>query len=147
MKNNPLDAIKVFGNIEDCKIVDLEVKHKDAGNITVLENQISIPFQIKRIYYLYDVPYGADRGGHAHFELEQYVIAASGSFTFVLDDGVSRKDIFLNSPRKALHIKSEIWREIKDFSAGSICLVLASLKYDESDYIRSYDEFLKARRR
>lgn len=132
-------------NVSDCKIVDLSQVHNDAGNITVLENNKNIPFAIKRIYYLYDVPKGADRGGHGHYELQQYIVAASGSFTFVLDDGVSRKKIFLNDPSKALHIQPGIWREIKDFSSGSICLVLASHEYSESDYIRDYEEYLKYR--
>jgi len=130
-------------SVLDCKIVDLSKVHNDAGNITVLENNKNIPFEIKRIYYLYDVPVGADRGGHGHYELQQYIVAASGSFTFVLDDGVNKKDFFLNDPSKALHIQPGIWREIKDFSSGSICLVLASKEYSESDYIRDYDQYLK----
>ncbi|MET3028191.1 FdtA/QdtA family cupin domain-containing protein [Flavobacterium sp. UW10123] len=132
-------------NVEDCHIVDLSKVHNDAGNITVVENNINIPFTVKRIYYLYDVPMGADRGGHGHYDLQQYIIAASGSFTFVLDDGITRKDFFLNDPSKALHIRPGIWREIKDFSSGSICLVFASSEYNESDYIRDYVEFLNYR--
>lgn len=132
-------------SVDDCKVVDLEVLHQDKGSLTALENHFSIPFSVKRVYYLYDVPYGADRGGHAHYSLQQYVIAASGSFTFVLDDGKNKREVFLNSPRKALHIKPGIWREMKDFSSGSICLVLASEQYDESDYIRFYDDFLTNR--
>lgn len=133
-------------NVSDCKIVDLSKVHNNAGNITVLENNKNIPFEIKRIYYLYDVPMGADRGGHGHYELQQYIVAASGSFTFVLDDGVNKKDFFLNNPSKALHIQPGIWREIKDFSSGSICLVLASCEYRESDYIRDYEQYLKYKR-
>nr|WP_262483745.1 FdtA/QdtA family cupin domain-containing protein [Chryseobacterium sp. Hurlbut01] len=133
-------------NIEDCNIVELPIAHTENGNITVLENQLNIPFDIKRIYYLYDVPMNAERGGHAHYELQQYVIAASGSFTFILDDGTNKKEVFLNHPNKALHIKPGIWREMKDFSSGSICLVLASMKYTESDYIRDYREFLNYRK-
>ena len=129
--------------VEDCKIVNLPKIHNDAGNITVLENNKNIPFDIKRIYYLYDVPMGADRGGHGHYALQQYVVAASGSFTFVLDDGVNKREFFLNDPSKALHIQPGIWREIKGFSSGSICFVLASQKYNESDYIRDYVEYLK----
>ena len=129
----------------DCEVIDLEIVHNETGNISVLENGNNIPFDIHRVYYLYDVPAGAERGGHAHYELEQYVIAASGSFTFVLDDGENKKEIFLNHPNKALHIKQGIWREMKDFSSGSICLVLASHEYDEADYIRDYKEFLKFR--
>lgn len=133
-------------SVSDCKIVPLSKVHNDAGNITVLENNENIPFDIKRIYYLYDVPMGAERGGHSHYALQQYVIAASGSFTFVLDDGKNRKDFFLNNPNKALHIKPGIWREMKDFSSGSICLVLASNTYCEDDYIREYQDFLNYRK-
>ncbi|WP_286844710.1 MULTISPECIES: sugar 3,4-ketoisomerase [Sphingobacterium] len=132
-------------NVFDCSIVDLPLIHNQKGNITVLENNKSIPFEIKRIYYLYDVPYAAERGGHAHYELQQFVVAACGSFTFILDDGVNKREVFLNSPRKALHIKPGIWREMKDFSGGSICLVLASSLYSEKDYIRDYQEFLNYR--
>ena len=127
----------------DCEVINLEIVHNDSGNISVLENGKNIPFDVNRVYYLYDVPAGARRGGHAHYELEQYVIAASGSFTFVLDDGKNKKEIFLNHPNKALHIKQGIWREMKGFSSGSICLVLASHAYNEADYIREYQEFLK----
>jgi hypothetical protein len=130
-------------SVSDCKIIDLSKVHNDAGNITVLENNKNIPFEIKRIYYLYDVPMGADRGEHGHYELQQYIVAASGSFTFVLDDGVNKKEFFLNDPSKALHIQPGIWRGIKGFSSGSICLVLASHEYNESDYIRDYVEYLK----
>lgn len=133
-------------DIDDCKIIDLPINHKEVGNMTVLENNINIPFEIKRVYYLYDVPMGSERGGHAHYDLQQYVIAASGSFRFVLDDGTGKKEVFLNNPSKALHIKPGIWREMKDFSSGSVCLVLASNKYDETDYIRDYDNFLKFRK-
>jgi hypothetical protein len=130
-------------SVSNCKIVDLSKVHNDAGNIIVLENNKNISFDIKRIYYLYDVPMGADRGGHGHYELQQYIVAASGSFTFVLDDGGNKKEFFLNDPSKALHIQPGIWREIKGFSSGSICLVLASHEYNESDYIRDYVEYLK----
>jgi hypothetical protein len=130
-------------SVFDCSIVDLPVVHHENGKISVLENNQNIPFDIKRVYYLYDVPYGSERGGHAHYELEQYVVAACGSFTFVLDDGTKIREVFLNSPQKALHIKPGIWREIKDFSSGSICLVLASHQYSEKDYMRNYKDYLK----
>ncbi|KAF2513528.1 sugar 3,4-ketoisomerase [Flavobacterium foetidum] len=129
-------------SVSDCKIVDLSKVHSDAGNITVLENNKNVPFDIKRIYYLYDVPMGSERGGHGHYELEQFIVAASGSFTFVLDDGENQKEVFLNDPSKALYIKPGIWREIKNFSSGSICMVLASQIYSEKDYLRDYKEFL-----
>jgi hypothetical protein len=130
-------------SVSDCKIVELSKVHNEAGNITVLENNSNIPFNINRIYYLYDIPMGADRGGHGHYELQQYIVAASGSFTFVLDDSVNKKEFFLNDPSKALHIQPGIWREIKGFSSGSICLVLASHEYNELDYIRDYNKFLE----
>lgn len=151
MKTTTSEALKSLKlrkmkyNVEDCQLVDLPIVHTEKGNITVLENQINIPFDIKRIYYLYDVPMGAERGGHGHYELQQYVVAASGSFTFVLDDGRNKKEVFLNHPNKALHIKPGIWREMKAFSSGSICLVMASIEYNERDYIRDYTEFLKYR--
>lgn len=129
-------------SVVDCEIVELPKIHNESGNITALENNNDIPFDIKRIYYLYDVPMGSERGGHGHYELQQYIVAASGSFTFILDDGINKKEFFLNDPSKALYIRSGIWREIKDFSSGSICLVLASHEYSESDYIRDYNEFL-----
>lgn len=132
-------------NVDDCNIVELPIVHTINGNMTVLENQLNIPFDIRRIYYLYDIPMNAERGGHSHYELQQYVVAASGSFTFLLDDGTKKKEIFLNHPNKALHIKPGIWREMKDFSSGSICLVLASMEYTESDYIREYKSFLNYR--
>ncbi|QOW10634.1 WxcM-like domain-containing protein [Kaistella flava (ex Peng et al. 2021)] len=131
--------------IADCEIVDLPIVHNESGNITVMENSGNLPFDIKRIYYLYDVPMGSERGGHGHYDLQQYVIAASGSFTFVLDDGKDKKEVFLNHPNKALHIKPGIWREMKDFSSGSVCLVLASMEYTEEDYMRDYVQFLEYR--
>lgn len=128
-------------SVHDCEIVELPIIHIESGNITMLENNEKIPFNIKRIYYLYDVPMGSERGGHAHYELQQFVVAASGSFLFVLDDGTEKREIFLNHPNIALHIKPGIWREMKDFSSGSVCLVLASMEYTESDYIRNYEDF------
>lgn len=130
-----------MNTVHDCKIVSLPIVHQQSGNITVLENGGNIPFDIKRIYYLYDVPFGSERGGHGHYDLQQYVIAASGSFTFVLDDGREKREVFLNHPNKALHIVPGIWREMKDFSSGSVCLVLASMEYTEADYIRDYSQY------
>ena len=129
--------------VSDCSIIDMSKVHTDVGNITVLENGENIPFDVKRIYYLYDVPGGESRGGHAHYELEQYIIAASGAFDVVLDDGVNKRRVTLNRPHIALHIVPGLWRELDDFSSGSICMVLASHTYEESDYIRNYSEFKK----
>jgi hypothetical protein len=114
------------------------------GNLTFIEGGRHIPFPIKRVYYLYDVPAGETRGGHAHEATQECLIAASGSFTVVLDDGVSRERIFLNRPNVGLCIPRLVWRELENFSSGSICLVIASEEYDESDYYREYDEFLEA---
>lgn len=135
MKNNT--------TVYDCNLLHLNQIGDRNGHITAINNNVELPFAVKRIYYLYDVPMGSERGGHGHFELEQFIIAASGSFTFILDDGINKKEVFLNNPSQALHIKSGIWREIKNFSSGSICLVLASHEYNESDYIREYVEYLK----
>ena len=134
MKNN---------SVYDCAVVDLSKIQNSSGNITVVENGSNIPFDVKRIYYLYDVPSGQQRGGHAHYKLEQYIIAASGSFDVLLDDGKNKKKITLNRPNFALHIVAGLWRELDNFSSGSISLVLASEKYDEDDYIRIYNDFLK----
>ena len=125
----------------DCSIVDMSKVHSESGNITVVENESNFPFEIKRIYYLYDVPSGVERGGHAHYELEQYIIAASGSFDVVLDDGINRRRISLNRPNLALHVLPGLWRELYNFSSGSISMVLASHEYDEKDYIREYSQF------
>ena len=125
----------------DCSLIDMSKINATTGNITVLENGVNVPFDVKRIYYLYDVPSGEERGGHAHYELEQYIIAASGSFDVILDDGVNRRSISLNRPNLALHIVPGLWRSLDDFSSGSICMVLASHVYDEADYIRDYKEF------
>ena len=127
----------------DCALIDVSKVHNEAGNITVVENQKNIPFDVKRVYYLYDIPGGEARGGHAHYELEQYIIAASGSFNVILDDGKNRKTVTLNRPNLALHILPGLWRELDNFSSGSISLVLASHVYDESDYIRDYNDYLK----
>lgn len=127
----------------DCSIIDVSKVHNEAGNITVVENGKNIPFDVKRIYYLYDIPGGEARGGHAHYELEQFVVAASGSFDVILDDGKNRKIVSLNRPNLALHIVPGLWRELDNFSSGSISLVLASHIYDERDYIRDYNKFLK----
>lgn len=129
--------------VSDCSIIDMSKVHTDVGNITVLENGENIPFDVKRIYYLYDVPGGESRGGHAHYELEQYIIAASGAFDVVLDDGVNKRRVTLNRPHIALHIVPGLWRELDNFSSGSITMVLASEVFNEKDYIRNYKKFLK----
>lgn len=126
----------------DCSIIQLPKIQNRAGNITPIQNNIEVPFEIKRVYYLYDVPGGESRGAHAHKKLEQLIIAASGSFDVTIDDGKNKKTISLNRPNFGLHLKPGMWRELSNFSSGSICLVLASQLYDEADYIRDYDQFL-----
>ena len=128
--------------VDDCSVIDVSKIYNEAGNITVVENGENIPFDVKRIYYLYDIPGGEARGGHAHYELEQFIIAASGSFDVILDDGKKRKIVTLNRPNLSLHIVPGLWRELDNFSSGSISLVLASHAYDERDYIRDYKSFL-----
>ena len=130
-------------SVYDCTIVDLPQVHNEAGNITAIENNKNIPFEIKRIYYLYDIPGGEDRGAHGHKELQQFIIAASGSFDVTIDDGINKRTFSLNHPNRALHLVSGLWRELSNFSSGAICLVLASEKYNEKDYIRDYSGFIE----
>ena len=132
-------------NVYDCSIIEMDKHHSDVGNITVIENNKDIPFEVQRTYYLYDVPGGEERGGHAHKELKQLLIAASGSFDVVLNDGSAKQTVTLNRPYKGLLIVPGIWRELNNFSSGAICLVLASEKYNETDYIRDYEKYLKYR--
>jgi hypothetical protein len=137
--------MKINLSIYDCSIIQLNKIHNRSGNITSVENKISIPFSVKRIYYLYDVPGGAQRGGHAHKELQQLIVAASGCFDVVLDDGNNKKIVELNRPYYGLHVVPGIWRELINFSSGAICLVMASEIYSKNDYIRDYDDFLRYR--
>lgn len=129
--------------VTNCSILNLSKFINQKGNITVLENLKSIPFKVKRIYYLYDIPTGESRGFHAHYDLEQYIIAVSGSFEIILEDGKNDIKFFLNNPNKALHIVPGIWREIVNFSSNAVCLVLASAEYDETDYIRDKNIYIK----
>ncbi len=134
-------------NVFDCTIVELDKHHEDRrGNLSVVENGQTLPFDVKRVYYLYDVPGGENRGSHAHKELSQLIIAASGSFTVTLDDGKCKRSFFLNRPYQGLYVKPGMWRDLEDFSSGAVCMVLASDVYLASDYIRDYQEFLEFRR-
>lgn len=132
---------EVTNIIHNCNVVELPKIHNPAGNITIVQNGEIQLFNTKRVYYLYDVPGGSERGGHAHRELYQLIVAASGSFDVIIEDGKNKKIVELNRPYFGLYIVPGIWREIVNFSSGAICLVLASEKYDEADYIREYDEF------
>ena len=129
--------------LEDCKIVELPVMADRRGSLTFVEGCTHIPFDIRRVYYLYDVPGGAERGAHGHKKLEQLIIAASGSFDVVLDDGQDKARFHLNRSYYGLYVGPGMWREITNFSSGAVCLVLASLRYDEDDYIRDYEDYLK----
>ncbi len=132
-------------SIYDCVILPLSKIHNRAGNITIVEGKKNIPFDVRRIYYLYDIPGGEDRGGHAHKELYQLIVAASGSFNVLLNDGQNKKIVTLNRPDYGVLVVPGIWRELFEFSSGAICLVLASQKYDQEDYIRQYDQFVDFR--
>lgn len=130
-------------SVYDCTIIELDKHHSDRkGNISVVENYRDIPFEVRRTYYLYDVPGGESRGAHAHKELSQLIIAASGSFTVTLDDGNVKRTFLLNRPYQGLYVVPGIWRTLDDFSSGSVCLVLASHVYDENDYIRDYFDYI-----
>jgi hypothetical protein len=133
MKNNP--------TVYDCSIIELPRIENDAGNITSLQGFENVPFEVKRVFYLYDIPGGKARGAHAHKECHQFLIAASGSFEVTLDDGKNKRTVMLNRPYYGLHIPPGVWAAEQGFSSGSICLVITSHKYDEADYIRSYQEF------
>lgn len=129
----------------NCRIIELPKIADPRGNLTFVEASVHIPFAIERVYYLYDVPGGAERGGHGHKELHQLIIAMSGSFDVVLDDGREKKRFHLARSYYGLYVCPMIWRELDNFSSGSVCLVLASNRYDEADYFRNYDAYLAAR--
>jgi hypothetical protein len=129
--------------VYDCYMIELDKHHHEKGNISVVENNETIPFAVQRTYYLYDVPGGESRGGHAHIDLQQLIIAVGGSFSVIIDDGNVKRTVTLNRPYYGLLVVPGIWRELNDFSSGAICLVLASRKYDETDYIRDYQKFVE----
>lgn len=129
--------------VYDCSIIELNRHHSDRkGNLTVVENKSTVPFDVRRVCYLYDVPGGVSRGGHAHRQLFQMIVAVSGSFSVTLDDGTVKRTFLLNRPYKGLLVVPGIWRTLDDFSSGAVCMVLASEGYDETDYIRDYADFL-----
>ena len=133
-------------SIYDCTLLEIDKHHNEKGNISVVENAKTIPFKVKRVYYLYDVPGGESRGGHAHIQLQQFIVAASGSFDVTIDDGELKRTFTINRPYRGLLVVPGIWRELVNFSSGSVCLVLASIPYSEDDYIRDYNEFKKYKR-
>ncbi len=135
-----------MSSVDECRLVDLRRVVSATGSITPVEGGADIPFQIERVYYLYDVPGGETRGGHAHRDLEQLVVAAMGAFDLVLDDGHARKTVRLDRAYRGLYVPRLIWRELENFSSGGICMVLASRPYEEADYIRNYPEFVACKR-
>lgn len=135
---------RVVISLADCRLITLPKIEDDRGNLTFIESGRHVEFDIKRVYYLYDVPAGAERGGHTHRTLRQLVIAASGSFDVILDDGSDRKTVHLDSADSGLYLAPMVWREIENFSAHSVCLVLASAHFDESEYIRDYSDYRAA---
>ncbi|WP_309640432.1 FdtA/QdtA family cupin domain-containing protein [Flavobacterium sp.] len=126
----------------DCTMVELPINHQDNGNLTSVSNSVQVPFDVKRVYYLYDVPGGFSRGGHGHLELQQLIVALSGSFDIIVDDGKVKRTFHLSRPNMGLYMPSGLWRELDNFSSGSICFVLASIEYDEKDYFRDYEKFV-----
>lgn len=130
-------------SVYDCVILPLNKINDRAGNITIVEGELNIPFPIKRLYYLYDIPGGETRGGHGHKELRQLIVAASGSFNVILNDGQNKKIVTLNRPDYGLMIVPGIWRELIEFSSGAVCLVLASNVYNPDDYLNDYENFLQ----
>ena len=129
--------------VMDCRVIDLGKIENDRGNLTVVQSLETVPFDIKRVFYLYDIPGGEARGAHAHKACHQFLVAASGSFEVVLDDGYEKRTVYLNRPFKGLHVPPGIWAAEQEFSSGAVCLVLASEPYDEADYIRKYEDFLR----
>jgi hypothetical protein len=126
----------------DCSMISLPINHQANGNLTAVSNGVQVPFDVKRVYYLYDVPGGFSRGGHGHLELQQLIVALSGSFDITVDDGKVKRTFHLSRPNMGLFMPSGLWRELDNFSSGSICFVLASIEYDEKDYFRDYDKFV-----
>lgn len=130
-------------DIDECRLIELDKHHHENGNLSVVENGKQLPYDVKRVYYLYDVPGGIERGGHSHCECHEFILAVSGSFDIEISDGVKSRVVTLNRSNIGLHVTPGIWRVLNNFSSGSVCLVLASDKYIEEDYVREYDEFLE----
>lgn len=134
---------EAMNSVFDCSIINLPKEVFDEGNLTYVYNNVHIPFAIKRVYYSYDIPGGESRGAHAHKLCHQFIVAASGAFEVVLNDGINMRTVLLNRPYYGLHILPGIWASEQSFSSGSVCLVLASHEYDEDDYLRTYEDYLR----
>ena len=139
MEGNPY----LTSSVDNCRIIEMSRHHHANGNLTVVEDNDPIPFKIRRTYYTYDIPGGEERGGHAHRALYQLIVAISGSFDVIVDDGVKQRTVTLNRPYQGLLITPGIWRVLNNFTSGAVCMVLASEHYDESDYTREYNDFLE----
>lgn len=137
----------ITGSVYDCSIIELNRIEYQSGNITPVYNNVDVPFSVQRVFYTYDIPGGEARGAHAHKECHQFLVSVSGSFEVVLDDGRNQRTVLLNRPFIGLHIPPGIWALEQGFSSGAVCLVLASEKYDEADYIRDYKDFLEWKNR
>lgn len=133
----------IVSNVDNCRIFNLDCHPDINGKLAVVENGEKFPFEMKRMFFLYDVPSGAARGGHSHYEEEQFLIAVSGSFDVILHDGVEQKRVTLNRPNIGLHIPPGIWRELENFTSGAVCVALASTNFEENDYVRDFNEFLE----
>jgi hypothetical protein len=140
-----MEKRQILASVSGCEVIELGQHHNRAGNISIIENNTNLPFEVKRVFYIYDIPGGESRGAHSHRECHQFIVAVSGSFEIEMDDGVQKRTVALNRPYFGLHIPPGIWAAEKDFSSGAICLVMTSRKYDEKDYIRNYQDFLTFR--
>jgi WxcM-like, C-terminal len=135
-----------MNTVDDCRLIELPRIERPEGSITAVEAGLTLPFDFARVYYIYDLVGGSERGGHAHLELEQLLVAVMGAFTVVLDDGRGRREVELNRAYLGLYIPRLIWRELHNFSSGAVCVVLASISYSEADYVRDHDAFLRLRK-
>ena len=142
---NSIEKLRIHNKslINDCRIISLAKHHHANGNLTAVNNGVELPSDIQRTFYIYDVPGGAERGGHSHYTCHEFIIAISGSFDVIVDDGTDQFTYTLNRPYQGLLVVPGIWRTLKNFSSGSVCLAIASHHFDEQDYIRDYDTFLQ----
>lgn len=139
---------KKQNSVHDCEILQFDRHHsRRKGDLSVVQNGSGLPFDVRRVFYLYDVPAGSARGGHAHYQTNQLIVAVSGSFSLLLDDGAMRRTIVLNRPFMAVHVTAGIWNELYDFSSGTVVLVLASMPFDEADYIRDHSDFISMKKK